>query len=59
VTDFRTNPKRIFAAHELTGLVDGSTATKMTVQVRCPSVSLCARACVLKELPRVYLGART
>lgn len=33
VTDFSSNPKRIFAAHELTGLVDGSTATKMTVQV--------------------------
>jgi acyl-CoA oxidase len=32
VTDFSSNPKRIFAAHELTGLVDGSTATKMTVQ---------------------------
>ena len=36
VTDFSSNPKRIFAAHELTGLVDGSTATKMTVQV--PSI---------------------
>lgn len=33
VKDFRTNPKRIFAAHEMVGLVDGSTATKMTVQV--------------------------
>jgi len=32
VTDFRSNPKRVFAAHELVGQVDGSTATKMTVQ---------------------------
>jgi acyl-CoA oxidase len=32
VTDFLSNPKRIFAAHELAGMVDGSTATKMTVQ---------------------------
>lgn len=32
VTDFKTNPQRIFAAHEIGGLVDGSMATKMTVQ---------------------------
>ncbi|KAL6056786.1 acyl-Coenzyme A oxidase [Balamuthia mandrillaris] len=32
VRDFRSNPKRIFAAHELSGIVDGSVATKMTVQ---------------------------
>jgi len=32
VTDFRSNPKRIFAAHEITALADGSAATKMTVQ---------------------------
>eukprot|EP01116_Phalansterium_solitarium_P001542 TRINITY_DN11350_c0_g1_i1.p1 TRINITY_DN11350_c0_g1~~TRINITY_DN11350_c0_g1_i1.p1 ORF type:complete len:643 (+),score=249.91 TRINITY_DN11350_c0_g1_i1:115-2043(+) len=32
VSDFKTNPHRIFAAHELAGLSDGSMATKMTVQ---------------------------
>jgi len=32
VKDFLNNPRRIFAAHELVGYADGSTATKMTVQ---------------------------
>ena len=32
VKDFRHNPLRVFAAHEETGLCDGSLATKMTVQ---------------------------
>ena len=32
VKDFMTNPHRIFAAHELAAIVDGSMATKMTVQ---------------------------
>ena len=32
VLDFRSDPRRIFTAHELTAVVDGSTATKMTVQ---------------------------
>jgi len=32
VKDFRGNPDKIFAAHELSGLVDGAMATKMTVQ---------------------------
>jgi len=32
VLDFRGDPRRIFTAHELTAVVDGSTATKMTVQ---------------------------
>lgn len=32
VLDFRGDPCRIFTAHELTAVVDGSTATKMTVQ---------------------------
>jgi hypothetical protein len=32
VRDFRSNPDAIFAAHELTGYVDGAAATKMTVQ---------------------------
>jgi len=32
VRDFETNPLRIFAAHEIAGLADGSMATKMTVQ---------------------------
>jgi acyl-CoA oxidase len=32
VKDFWTNPARIFAAHEIGGLFDGSMATKMTVQ---------------------------
>lgn len=31
VRDFATNPQRIFAAHELTCMVDGSLATKLTV----------------------------
>eukprot|EP00735_Rhodelphis_limneticus_P014007 TRINITY_DN7982_c0_g1::TRINITY_DN7982_c0_g1_i1::g.15532::m.15532 TRINITY_DN7982_c0_g1::TRINITY_DN7982_c0_g1_i1::g.15532 ORF type:complete len:699 (+),score=253.45,sp/O64894/ACOX2_CUCMA/35.81/2e-110,ACOX/PF01756.14/6.6e-15,Acyl-CoA_dh_M/PF02770.14/3.5e-11,Acyl-CoA_dh_1/PF00441.19/5.7e-06,Acyl-CoA_dh_1/PF00441.19/3.7e+03,DUF4412/PF14371.1/0.44 TRINITY_DN7982_c0_g1_i1:51-2099(+) len=32
VTDFKKDPRRIFAAHEIAGFVDGSMATKMTVQ---------------------------
>jgi len=32
VLDFRGDPRRIFTAHEMTAVVDGSTATKMTVQ---------------------------
>ncbi|KAL7750429.1 hypothetical protein RI367_004203 [Sorochytrium milnesiophthora] len=32
VFDFETNPLNIFAAHEVAGMVDGSMATKMTVQ---------------------------
>lgn len=32
VTDFLSNPANIFAAHETVGMMDGSTATKMTVQ---------------------------
>jgi len=31
VNDFRTNPQRVFAAHEICCLVDGSLATKLTV----------------------------
>jgi seryl-tRNA synthetase len=31
VLDFKNNPHRIFASHELASIVDGSTATKMTV----------------------------
>ena len=32
VLDFKTNPHRIFSVHEAVGMMDGSTATKMTVQ---------------------------
>lgn len=32
ITDFRTDPLRIFAAHEVAALADVSLATKMTVQ---------------------------
>ena len=32
VKDFWTNPRNIFAAHEITGMVDPSTTTKLTVQ---------------------------
>ena len=32
VRDFYDNPLRIFAAHEVAGMCDGSMATKMTVQ---------------------------
>lgn len=32
VRDFENNPRRIFAAHELSAIVDASMATKMTVQ---------------------------
>ncbi len=32
VFDFEGDPRKIFAAHEIAGLVDGSMATKMTVQ---------------------------
>jgi acyl-CoA oxidase len=34
VLDFERNPLNIFAAHEVAGYIDGSMATKMTVQVR-------------------------
>lgn len=34
VKDFKTNPTRIFATHELLGYADGSTATKLTVQFK-------------------------
>lgn len=32
VLDFVNNPMKIFAAHELVGIIDPSTCTKMTVQ---------------------------
>lgn len=32
VSDFESNPHRIFSVHEEVGIVDGSTAIKMTVQ---------------------------
>jgi len=32
VLDFHGDPRRIFTAHEMTAIVDASTATKMTVQ---------------------------
>jgi len=32
VLDFKNNPLRIFAAHEMAGVLEGSMATKMTVQ---------------------------
>ena len=32
IRDFETDPRRIFAAHEITCMVDGSFATKLTVQ---------------------------
>lgn len=32
IFDFGTNPKRVFAGHEMCGTIDGSLATKMTVQ---------------------------
>jgi len=32
VKDFWTNPRNIFAAHEITGMMCGSTTTKLTVQ---------------------------
>ncbi|XP_013379975.1 acyl-coenzyme A oxidase, peroxisomal isoform X1 [Lingula anatina] len=32
VLDFKNNPLRIFAAHELVAIIDPATATKMTVQ---------------------------
>ena len=33
VLDFRTNPLRLFAAHELAAIIDPAMTTKMTVQV--------------------------
>lgn len=33
VKDFKTNPSNIFTAHEIVGMCDGSTSTKMTVQM--------------------------
>jgi hypothetical protein len=38
VTDFRTDPRKIFAAHECAALCDPSLVIKMTVQV---SFTLC------------------
>ena len=32
VMDFKNNPHRIFSVHEVVGIMDGSVATKMTVQ---------------------------
>jgi acyl-CoA oxidase len=32
VLDFKKDPRRVFATHELVGLADGALATKMTVQ---------------------------
>ena len=32
VLDFKKNPRRIFSVHEAVGMMDGSAATKMTVQ---------------------------
>ncbi|KAF9969355.1 acyl-Coenzyme A oxidase, partial [Modicella reniformis] len=32
VLDFEKNPLRIFSAHEIAGMIDGSMGTKMTVQ---------------------------
>ncbi len=32
VLDFKSNPHRIFSVHEAVGMMDGSSATKMTVQ---------------------------
>ncbi|MFT4970078.1 MAG: acyl-CoA oxidase [Chitinophagales bacterium] len=32
VLDFKNNPRRIFSVHEAVGMMDGSVATKMTVQ---------------------------
>ena len=32
VLDFKENPRRIFSVHEAVGMMDGSAATKMTVQ---------------------------
>ena len=32
VLDFKDNPHRIFSVHEAVGMMDGSAATKMTVQ---------------------------
>ncbi|KAJ1560901.1 hypothetical protein HK405_005569, partial [Cladochytrium tenue] len=32
VFDFERNPLNVFAVHELAGMVDGSMATKLTVQ---------------------------
>ena len=41
VLDFRNNPLRIFAAHELAAIIDPAMTTKMTVQVRrLPSTRL-------------------
>ena len=33
IEDFRTDPMKIFAAHEVAAFADPSVATKMTVQV--------------------------
>lgn len=45
VRDFRTNPDKIFAAHELAGFADGSMATKMTVQFNVSGTRFGAATC--------------
>ena len=44
VLDFKNNPLRIFAAHELAAMIDPAMATKMTVQV-CMSMEYVCGAC--------------
>lgn len=40
VLDFRHNPLRIFAAHELAAIIDPAMTTKMTVQVNVTVVHI-------------------
>ena len=49
VLDFKNNPLRIFAAHELAAIIDPAMTTKMTVQV---SSSTCV--CILYANIRLY-----
>ena len=50
VTDFRHDPRRIFAAHELAALIDPSMATKVLAFVFCVCLFPGGVCCVLRAV---------
>lgn len=57
VLNFKDNPRKIFAAHELAAIVDSAMATKMTVQFNLfgKSADLASPECYLISVSRVRL----
>ena len=53
--DFKDNPNRIFAAHELAAIVDSAMATKMTVQFNLFGKDLLS-VLYTAALPMVYIN---